>query len=151
MIFVRRQLSLILVTLALTDPCSPTVIPVPPGESAVQGVWVSAPSESNGCCRLVLTNRGSLFALSYELEKSMVYIISSWSLDQSGGITLTTTPASTNAFPIVVRGKATRSRIRIVISSPDGGWQDETVLHREETLGARLRDLQQSMERFEKR
>jgi hypothetical protein len=148
---VQKQLSLIFVMLALTDSCFPTVIPVPPSESDIQGVWIAAPSESSGLCRLVLTNSRSLFALSYEMEKPMVYSIGSWSLDKAGRITLKTTPTSTNAFSIVVKGKATRSRIRIVISSPDGGWQDETVLHREETVEARLRDLKKSMEQFEKR
>ena len=140
-----------LVVLALRDTCLPTVIPVPPTEQSIQGVWIGLPSESNGLCRLVLTNGRGVLALSFEMETPMLYTVDSWSLGKARKITLKLSPTSTNAFPILVSGVATHSRIRVVITSPDGGWRDETILYREEKLEGRLQDLRKSMAQFGKR
>ena len=80
----------------------------------------------------------------------MVYTVDSYKLDQQGNIAFKLSAASTNAYPILVSGKATSYEIRIVIRAPDGGWSHKSVLYREETVERMLRDLRKSMDQFEK-
>jgi hypothetical protein len=80
----------------------------------------------------------------------MIYTVDSYKLDGQGGVKFKLSTASTNAYPVLVNGKATHYAIRIVIRSPDGGWSHESVLYREETVERMFRDLRTSMEQVEK-
>lgn len=148
---VTKVILWVALSVTCTNLCFPDVIPVPPTEQSIQGSWVGLPSESSDFCRLVLTNGRGQFAFSIELGKSMVYTVNSYSLDRQGGITLKTSAASTNAYPVVVTGKAKHSQIRIMVRAPDGGWWHESVLYREEGVESRLQDLRSSMKQLEKR
>jgi len=136
--------------LALTQLYSLAVTPASPTEESIQGSWVGLPYQVSDYCRLVLTNGRGLFARSYELEKAMIYTVVSYKLDREGSVMFELSAASTNAYPVLVSGKATHYSIRIVIRSPDGGWSHESVLYREETVEGMFRDLRKSMEQVGK-
>jgi hypothetical protein len=121
---------------------------VPPTEKSLQGVWIGLPYQANDFCRLILTNNSGLFAHSFELEKPMLYSVNSYKTDALGNVSFEVSTGSTNAYPILLSGRANSHEIRIAIRSPDGGWSHESVLYREETVNAMLQDLRRSMDQF---
>ncbi len=137
-----------LATLASAGLCSSNVISVPPTTESLQGVWIGVPYQAHDFCRLALTNNAGLFAHGFEAQKPMLYSIKSYKAEGQGKVTFKITPASTNAYPILLSGDANSYSIRIVIKSPDGGWSHESVLYREETVNRMLEDLKESMEHF---
>lgn len=134
--------------LIFTGLCSSNVIPVPPTNESLQGVWIGLPYQAHDFCRLVLTNNAGLFAHGFESERPMLYCIRSYNTEGQGKVTFKITPASTNAYPILLTGDANSYRIRIVIKAPGGRWSHESVLYREETVNKMLQDLKESMELF---
>jgi len=75
----------------------------------------------------------------------MIYNVDSYKVDRQGGVVFNMSSASTNAYPIVVTGKATHNKIRIKISSPDNGWSHKSVVYREETVERMIRALKAAM------
>ena len=137
-----------LLIFTFTDWCSPTVIQVAPTEESLQGCWVGVPYQTSDYCRLVLTNGTGIFARIDQPEKPVVYRIETYKTDRQGRVSFRTSPASTNAYPIVITGTANSHQIRLTIKSPDGGWSHESVLYREETVNRRLQELKRVTEEF---
>ncbi len=139
----------ILLALTVGGLCLSHLMPLPATKEQIEGDWIGLPHDRNDFCRLVLRKNGSLFARVFVQEEPMIYAIQSYEVDQQSRVTFRISAASTNAYPIRISGNAAPHEIRIVISSPDGGWSHESVLYREETVERMLRELREAMEQFE--
>src|ERR1700719_1133649 len=126
------------VVVGIVGICFATVIPIPPTEETVRGVWIGFPPEANDFYRLLLQEHSGVFASSFAGEKTKLYIIESWSLDSKGQLMIKTSPISTNAYPVLINGKANSSNIQLKISGRGGSWTQEVVLHREELIEKRI-------------
>ena len=146
----RKGIFYILASFVFAYVCFSAVIPVPPTPESLQGIWVGLPYEASDYCRLMLTNKGGVFGRSFEAGKAMVYTVEAFKVDGRGRITVKVSPASTNAFPILVSGTASAHEIRILTKSPDGGWSHRSVLYREDTVYRMLEDIRKSMQQFRK-
>jgi len=128
--------------LAVTELCLANVIPVPPTAEEIQGNWIGLPSEINDFCRLILTNGSGTFACSLEADKPVVYSVDSYRIDEEGKVAFQISPQSTNAYPLSITGKATHTKIRLLIKSPKGdGFPHTPVLYREAAIERMLEDL----------
>jgi len=137
--------------LAFVSVCLSTVIPLPPNEQTIRGMWVGFSSDANDFYRLELQDQGGLFASSFAGGDAKVYKINSWSLNANGEMLIKTSPISTNAYPILVMGKAKSSQIQLTIKGPGGGWMHEVTINKEWVIEKRMQILKSSMDQIANR
>ena len=131
--------------------CVAKVIPLHPNAETVRGTWVGFSPDANDFYRLELRDPDGFAASSFAGGNVKLYKIDSWSLSTSGGMVINTSPISTNAYPILVTGKAKSSQIQLTVKGPEGGWVHEIILNKEELVEKRMQILKSSMDQINKK
>jgi hypothetical protein len=122
-------------------------LPVPPQERGILGAWIGFDAEAVSFYRLVIMEKGGLFAYSSPGDPVWPYAVVSWSLKQSR-VYLEMTNSTPTAGRIHISGRATSYRLDLTIEGTDGTggtWTREIAFFREQNIEARMRELQQAM------
>jgi len=126
------------------------VIPVAPKRDDILGTWLGFSSELRDFCRIVLKSQGGIIAHSSDSgEEPKLYRIDKWAVDSRSQVTMRTSPISSNAYPIIIEGRATFSSLEVRIMGPEGGWRKEVALRKEALVRGRISSLEQSMQKLE--
>ena len=82
-------------------------------------------------------------------EEPKLYKIDKWTVDSRSQVTMRTSPISSNAYPIIIEGRATFSRLEFKLMGPEKGWRKEVALSKEALIRGRISSLERAMQTLE--
>jgi hypothetical protein len=123
---------------------------IPPQEKELLCTWIGFDAEAVVFCRLVIKEKGGIFAYSVPGYPVRAYDVVSWSLKR-GRICLDVKNSSEASERIHIYGDATTYRFDLTLEGADrsgGTWARKIAFFREARVEARVKELERSMNAY---